>query len=318
MRRALAAVAVLAAVGCKQEPARDMATALVDWVQQSPDGRFELRQQRDQERVSCRVQTVVKSGDGERSLWTSQTCLPTSGLAFLSPNGEKVLVLDLYPSGQPSPDWSRLPLISLWERGAVVHQYTGGEILGPVQSASSGRSLSWVRGETYDQNRAAARASPDGARVSIALTDGRTLMLGFDGGPLPAPPPPAAEPARAVEEPVARQPEPPPPPKLEEAPASGRAPEPLAAYDSTLYRWEDEAGEVHFGTGSQIPDKFRKKARPVSGSVGVIPAEKIESLPSPGGAQPSPGAPGAPGAPAEGEALPPAPQGSTPLPTTPR
>src|SRR5512147_1700037 len=157
MRSVLAAAMLLAAVGCRQHPPAP-ATTVDEWIQVSPDGRLELRQRR--EGSGCRVQAFVKSPDGDRSLWSTQTCLPIpSGLAFLSPNGEKVLVLDLFPTGQAgqTSDWSRVPLISLWVRGAVVRQYTGAEILGDERASDMSKVLSWVQGDSSDDAHRAAR-----------------------------------------------------------------------------------------------------------------------------------------------------------------
>lgn len=327
MRRALAAAAVLAVVGCKQQPP-PATTTVVEWAQQSPDGRFELRQRR--EGTGCHVQAVVKSADGDRSLWSTQTCLPTpSGLVFLSPNGERVLVLDLFPSSQAArtSDWSSVPLISLWARGAIVRQYTGTELLGEALSSDMGKVLSWVRGDTFEDAHRAARPSPDGEHVTIALVDGRVLELGFEGNALPAPSPPPAsarQAARAADEP------PPLEPVLAGRPAqadeprrgerSDRSAELLAGDEQGLYRWEDDQGGLHFGAGSQIPAPYRKRARPVDATVGVVPVEKPVLAPAPSaapgpagpaaiqpaGAQPGAGAPAAPASPA------PAPAGAAP------
>ena len=296
MRKALAAAAVLAAVGCKQEQQQPPTTTVVEWAQQSPDGRFEIRQRRDG--TGCRVQAVVKSADGDRALWSTQTCLPTpSGLAFLSANGEKVLVLDLFPSSRAAQasDWSSVPLISLWVRGAVVRQYTGAEILGQDRVTQMGSVLSWVRGDTLEDARRAARASTDGDHITIQLVDGNSLTLGFEGNPLPVPSAPPAKPAR-FEEPVAAvagNPTPPPVPVRVDALPRVEQSEPLAADEQGLYRWEDDQGALHFGVGAQVPARYRKRARPVDGSVGVIPLDRSE--PAAAAPRAPPGSPPAPG-----------------------
>ncbi len=259
MRRALAAAAVLAAVSCRQQAPQAPATTVVEWAQQSPDGRFELRQRR--EGTGCKVQAVVKSADGDRTLWSTQNCLPTpSGLAFLSSNGEKVLALDLFPSAQAAQtsDWSTLPLLSLWVRGAVVRQYTGAEILGAERSADMRKVLSWVRGDTFDDVHRAARPSADGERISIDLVDGRTLTLGFEGNQLPAAPAAApARPAAPADEAVAAvPPSPDRPARTELLPAVDRtaiAAQPVAFDEQGLYRWEDDQGGLHFGAGGEYP-----------------------------------------------------------------
>jgi len=321
MKRALAVAAVLAAAGCsKSEPeVTSPASTVVEWAQQSPDGRFEVRLRRDT--AGCRVQAVVKPGD--RVLWTSQTCLPTpSGMVFLSANGENLLVLDLFPSttAAQGADWTNLPLVSCWSRGAVVRQYTGGEILAPQQVADMRKVLSWVKGDTFEDAHRSARATADGEQVVVELVDGRRLTFGFDGAPLPTP----ALPAKAA---VARTQEEPPPPRPAAAAApqpAESAPDPLASDEQGLYRWEDDQGGLHFGSGSQIPPRYRKRAIPVSASVGVVPLDHAGPIqpaqagpsgqagpPVTGAASPAPAqgaataAPGGGAAPAGGQTPPP-------------
>lgn len=62
MRKALAAAAVLAAVGCKQEQQQPPTTTVVEWAQQSPDGRFEIPAAARRDRLPC-------SGGGEVRGW---------------------------------------------------------------------------------------------------------------------------------------------------------------------------------------------------------------------------------------------------------
>ena len=274
MRKVFLAAAALAAIACRQQPAPAPSPTVVEWAQQSPDHRFELRQRR--EASGCRVQAVVLPG--EKVLWTSQTCIPTpSGMAFLSANGERLLVLDLFPTSvaAQTPDWTHLPLASVWSLGAVVHQYTGGDILAADRALDMRRALSWVRGDTLEETHAAARASPDGDHVVVELVDGRTATIGFDGAPLPTPPgqaKPVADSTRTDEAPAAR----PGGNDLEVTRATEELPAPPAANgldEDGLYRWEDETGELHFGNGSQVPARYQKVARPVSGSVGVLPMD---------------------------------------------
>ena len=315
MRRAIAA-AVIAVAACRKEPEPPTATAttVYEWAQQSPDKRFELRQRRDA--GGCRVEAVVKPGD--QVLWTSQTCLPAqSGIVFLSPNGERLLVLDLFPSTQVAqgPDWSHLPLISCWSRGAVVREYTGSEILSAARVADMRRVLSWVRGDTFEQVHGAAHASADGSQVTVELVDGRTLTLGFEGEPLGAPPAdaaPNARPAARAEDERAHEPT-----RSSESvqpgmhAAAGRPADSAPLDEQALYRWEDDQGELHFGAGSQVPPRLRKRARPVSASVGVMPLDRTAPVQPPQPVQAQSGRPaGAPSTAAAPAAS--APTGTTP------
>jgi hypothetical protein len=318
MRRAIAAAAaLLAAAGCRKEPEPPTPVATVyEWAQQSPDKRFELRQRRDQ--AGCRVEAVVKPDD--RVLWTSQTCLPApSGLAFLSPNGERLLVLDLFPSSQVAqgPDWSHVPLVACWSRGAVVREYTGSELLSAAQVTDMRKVLSWVRGDTFEQAHAAARASPDGSQLTIDLVDGRSLTLGFDGEALPAPPAAAAPPPGQEAEAPAR-------PPAGTAERSARAAGPAPLDEQALYSWEDDQGGLHFGAGAQVPPRFRKRALPVTGSVGVMPLDRptpAAQQPAAAKETPAAGAPATPAAAAAPAAAPgsaaPAPGAAAPAPAAP-
>lgn len=314
MRTALAAAAMLAMVGCKQQVSPAATATVYEWTQQSADGRFELRQRQDG--TGCRVQAVVKSQDGDRPLWSTQTCLPTkSGMAFLSPNGEKVLVLDLFPSvrAAQSSDWSQVALISLWSRGAVIRQYTGAEILAADRAANMSKVLSWVRGDTLEDARRSTQASADGERVTIQLVDGRALTVGFEGNALQ---PPAAERPVHSEEPPSNLVEPasaslddPAPPTVRATPDAVRTAElprtartdgaqaHMAQDEVGLYSWEDERGELHMGSGSQVPAKYRSRARPVDATVGVVGLDAPTPASTAPAGEPGKAAPAAPGAP---------------------
>lgn len=288
---ALALAIAVSAVGCKKEPAMPAASGALsfEWSQRSPDGKVEIRQRRQSNGTtsSCLVQAI--SLPGGNVLWSGSTCIPApSGLVFFAKGNDKLLVLDLFPSAVvQSPDWSKVSLVQLWNKGAVAHEYRGAEILAADRAADMRRSFSWLRGETYDEVRGSARAVGDGTQVSMDLADGRTITLGFDGAALPTPPSVSPR-ARAPE--VAAAPEPVPaalPPRDEPPPA---APAPAAQadglFESGLYRWEDDSGALHFGRGAQVPSKYQKRARLVQGQVGIVPME----------APPAPNDPAKPGA----------------------
>jgi hypothetical protein len=309
MRPVLAIALVLAVAACRRAPEADTSASPTsfEWKQVSPDGKLELRQKR--EASGCDVQVVPRPG--EKPLWTSRICLPApSGLFFLSPAGDKLLVLDLFPADAQGQDWSKVTLASLWTRGVVSRQYTGAELLAGDRVKDMRAVLSWLRGDTFDDVRAGARAVAGGAQVSLDLVDGRTILLGFEGAAVPAPPAlsakPVVPPARDTPAPAA---EPPPPVELK-TPATNVAVEPEAA--GGIYRWEDEQGGLHFGPASDIPARLRKRAVPVTGSVGVVKLEKVQG----GQAAPPAGANAPSGAPASGAGTAPAgaQPGATPAP----
>jgi hypothetical protein len=294
MRTALALALVLATAACRKATEVDgPSPTSFEWSQTSPDGKFELRQKR--EATGCQVQAVVRPG--EKPLWTSRICLPApSGLFFLNSTGEKLLVLDLFPSGAQTPDWSKVTLAALWTRGAVSRQYTGAELLAADRATDMRSVLSWLKGDAYDEVRTSARMAGNGTQVSVDLVDGRTILLGFEGAAAPLPPALSVRPVARADEPV-RRPEPagaeadavptPPPAQADAA---------LAADEAGLYRWEDEQGDLHFSQGAQIPAKYRKRAVPVHATVGVMEMATGAKPPQAGQPGQPPGAPGAPGA----------------------
>jgi hypothetical protein len=311
MRTAVALALAVAVVGCRKAPSANEPTGstVYDWVQRSPDGKAEARQWR--EASGCRVQAVAKPGD--TVLWSSSSCV-SSGLVFLSRNGEKLLVLDLFPPGAAAQaaDWSHVPLAMLWNRGAVSKQYTGAEILAGDRATDMRGTLSWVRGDSYEEARGAARAVADGAQVSVDLVDGRTVTFGFEGAPLPTPPSVSARPKPVAQPDVpSAQPTAGALPDRDEPQAQvARKPEAGALDDDAFYKWEDEAGELHFGQGAQVPARFRKVARPVNATVGVVPLDKVNAPAAP---PPQPAQPGQPGAqPAGGKPGGPAPAAAPP------
>lgn len=301
MRTALALVIAISATACKVDPdtRTSSGTMSFDWSQRSASGTVEIRQRRDSNGRGadvCRVQAL--SLPGEKVIWSGTSCIPVpSALVFISRDGEKLLVLDLFPAaGVQSRDWSRVSLVQLWKQGDVERHYKGAEILAADRAADMRMSFSWLRGGSYEEVRASARAVAGGTQVSVDLADGRTITLGFDGADLPTPPS-VSRAARQAE--VAVTPEPARTlPTFEEEPRPSATPaRQEGLLDGAIYRWEDDAGEVHFTTGSAVPVKYARRAKPVQGTVGVIPMDSPESAPPTVTAQPTqPGGPAQPGA----------------------
>ena len=294
IRAALALAIAMSAAGCTSKTDAGAASGAMsfDWSQRSGDDTIELRLRRESRgaAATCQVQALTVAGG--KTVWSSSTCLPVpSGLVFISKGGEKLVVLDLFPAaGVQSPNWSQVSLAQVWNRGKVEREYKGAEVLAADRAADMRRSYSWLRGESDEEVRDSARAVADGTQISLDLADGRTITLGFDGAALPTPPSvsPRARPAEVA---VAPQPEPAALPAREEP----LAPPPPARQaggliEGELYRWQDESGGIHFGTGAQVPPRYAKVARPVQGQVGVVPME-VPAGASPAGqpAQPSPG-----------------------------
>jgi hypothetical protein len=310
MRTALALVIAISAAGCKGDKDNRSAGGAMsfDWSQRSASGTVEIRQRRDSTPSGtdvCRVQALAVPG--EKALWSGTTCIPVpSALVFISRDGEKLLVLDLFPSaGVQARDWSKVSLVQLWNKGDIERHYRGAEVLAADRAADMRMSFSWLRGETYDEVRASARAVAGGTQVSVDLADGRTITLGFDAAALPTPP--SVSPvARPVE--VAVAPEPAHTlPAVEDSAASAASAKQDGLIDGAIYRWVDDGGEVHFTTGSVVPAKYVRRAQPIHGSVDVVSMDSPETLPQAAATGPAqPGTPAQPGAPAQpgGQAAP--------------
>jgi len=298
IKAALALAIVISAAACKSEKDPDAASGTMsfDWSQRSTDGKVELRQRRESRgsESTCRVQALTVPG--AKVIWSGSTCLPVpSGLVFVAKGGEKLVVLDLFPAaGVQSPNWSQVSLAQLWNRGKLEREYKGADILAADRAADMRRSYSWLRGETDEEVRESARAVADGTQISMDLSDGRTITLGFDGAALPTPPSvsPVARPAEVA---VAPEPQPAALPAREEPPRPAQQPGGLI--DAELYRWQDETGATHFATGAQVPLRYAKVARPVQGQVGIVPMDAPEGQPP--AAQPQPGQPAQRGQPAQ-------------------
>ena len=294
MHRPIWATALAATLACGSDPIPPPRPApTLEWSLTSSDGRFQVQQSRTDS--SCRVEARVLP---DRRLWTSRSCVPPGAAVFLSPDGRRMLVLEVDP---PAPGSSDTILVALWADGAVLREYRARDVMG-----REGTPRAWLRQPTGEAVRAAARSSPDGETIQLELADGRTIGLGFDGGALrlapregaapravvattPAPdlaaeepspsgapghhPPPANATGRHRRErsamPAAAEP---PPPQAE---PHGGAQDALAADEVGLYRWEDDSGALHFGSGSQVPPRFRHRAVRVSASVGVMPVDRV-------------------------------------------
>ncbi len=305
---ALALAIAVSATACTKDAGSAGSSAISsEWKHLSADGKVEIVQ----ELVSavggtpaCRVH--ARSTQDDKILWRGTACIPApSDLVFVSAGGEKLLILNLFPAaGVQSPDWSDISLAQFWVKGKVERHYKGSEILAADRASDMRRFFSWVRGETLEQVRGSARAVAAGTQVSIDLADGRTITLGFEGA-LP-PTPPALSPIhRPAEVAVAPEPQPAPAQEAPAPPRTSAAPEALV--DGDIYRWEDDAGEVHFTTGSAVPAKYMRRARRLQGSVGVVPMEVpgvVTSTGQPGAAQPAQPAPAPDGSAGKGPSRP--------------
>ncbi|HYD42018.1 MAG TPA: hypothetical protein VEB43_14405 [Anaeromyxobacter sp.] len=297
LKAALALAIVISAAGCTSKTDAGAASGAMsfDWSQRSGDGKVELRLRRESRgtAATCQVQALTVAGG--KTIWSSSTCLPVpSGLVFISRGGEKLVVLDLFPAaGVQSPNWSQVTLAQVWNRGKVEREYKGAEILAGDRAADMRTSYSWLRGESDEEVRDSARAVADGTQISLDLADGRTVTLGFDGAALPTPPSVAPR-ARPAEVAVTPEPAPAALPAREDPPPPAHQQGGL--HEGELYRWQDESGAMHFGTGGQVPARYVKVARPVQGQVGVVPMEVPVPAPlqpgQPGQAAQQPGQPG--------------------------
>lgn len=269
MRRlpAAAPLALLLCAGCRPEAAPAVASPPVaqpaapavapasprEWTAEAAGGRVVVHQ------VAAGAGCRLTATEGDVLRWSADVCAATrDDLCFVSPDGERLLVLHPLPEGTAGKDWSKATVAEILARGKVERTLAGIDLVARSFISEMSRDYSWVKGVGSGPG-VAPRYAEGGAAVVIDVVDGATLTLGFDGSGIPGR-------ARAG--------------KGDELPAlvEGYSPE---ADESTLWRWEDAEGGLHFSHWNQIPARFRRKAVPVTADVGSFTADP--SAPSGGG-----------------------------------
>ncbi len=235
-------------------PARTGAAALefaeLNWRAASRDGAAVVEQTGGPE--GCRAAARRQGAE----LWSVVACLATrSQLPFVSPDGLRLLVIDPLPD-HAGPDWSGAVAALLFEKGALLRTVAAGDMVAAARISNMVKDFSWLSGA--GDSASPARYAAEGKAVAFRTVDGRTVTLAFDGGNFPTPRPSSKS-----------APEPAPQSAL---PGKGVAGDPE---EGAVYAWEDGEGNVHYGHRFEIPDAYRKQARPVDASVGSMSVEPV-------------------------------------------
>lgn len=215
------------------------------WRATSANGEWTVEQFVDAS-GACRAAARSRQAAG----WTTTTCLAsTSQLAFLSNDGQTLLVLE------PTPRF----VDGAWEPAEVARRFVKGVLADRTQASAlvaNGDKLTrythyfgWAKG-AGGLGGDAPRLAPDGAAVLLETADGRTARLSFDGPPSVSPVP---------EAPVAAAAPAGPPPAA--APGCGA---------EQLCQYVDAQGTTQFVNGAEVPERYRAKARPVDAQLGLM------------------------------------------------
>lgn len=186
---------------------------------------------------------VVTARRDGRVLWAAPVCLARRGQpVFLGPDGETAMALERFvPRGEAAGRIGPVVLVS--RRGEPIRGFLP-EDLSP--SARLTFSDAWLAPRGHGDGDGPALAE-SGQAVRFATAGGPVITLRFDGRDWP---PSAAE----------RQ-------------AAARKGKLDVEDESTLYRWEDARGDLHFTLARDVPPALASKARPVTADIGSVTAD---------------------------------------------
>ena len=194
------------------------------------------------EQMGCGPRCVTTSLRGAVALWSTPTCLAAeSQLRFVSANGAGLVVLE--PNPRKSEAWTETVVGTVFNQGAPLRSLKARSFV--ASAGGKGDYFTWLGG-VYGRAGKPPQLLPDGSAVKIETIEKRVLLIAFDGAGFPeneAPAPPAAR-------------------KI-----SGR-----------MRQYVDDQGEMHFVEDeSEIPARFRRRARGVEGEVDVLSLSKPDA-----------------------------------------
>jgi len=248
MRRRLSVIALMAVAGCAKDAGPEAApraaapgpagvspllAAESAWTARSADGRFSVSQEAAAGGGCALAATEVTTGARR---WSADACAAwRTDDVFVAPDGDRLLVLHRAPR-TTSDDWSAVTVASILERGREVRAFAGAELVARSRIAAMRAEESWAWGLGLRGGGPRPSYAAGGERVRIETIDGRTSLVGFDGTV-----------STEAGAPVTR------------ADLAG----PARDDEVGLYRWTDDAGEIHFGHGAAIPERYRARAERV-------------------------------------------------------
>lgn len=136
------------------------------------------------------------------------------------------------------------PVVTVTRRGEPIRSFLPEDLLPSAQLTFSDAWLA-PRGQGDDAGPALADA---GQAVRFATAGGPTITLHFDGRDWP--------------------------PSAVERRSAARNGNLDLADESTLYRWEDAQGGLHFTLARDVPPALTSKARPVTAEIGTVTSDR--------------------------------------------
>ncbi len=180
-------------------------------------------------------------------LWTAPICLARRGQpVFLGPDGETAIVLERFvPRGEAA---GRIgPVVLVTRRGESVRGFLP-EDLSPSSRLSF--SDAWLAPLAQGDGVGPGLAD-SGRAVRFATAGGPVITLHFDGRDWPR--------------------------SAAESRAAARKGKLDIEDESTLYRWEDAQGGLHFTLARDVPAALASKARPVTADIGSVTSGSVTS-----------------------------------------
>jgi hypothetical protein len=216
------------------------------WSARSDNGRAEVRQVpwAEGDRRGCVSRATLRPEDAEKPpevVWEWRTCLGSAEqLQFVSPDGQRVLVIDPAPA-LPRGPWMGVELASLYAHGVRMRVLKAQSVWGmPRVESTPAPHLVWMKGHGTEPGTPARYVS-DGQAVAFETLEGRAWTLAFSGEGFPA----GSEEASAFTE------------------------------REHLLRYQDAQGTVHIVRSlDEVPRRFRDRATPVTAEVDVRKSPK--------------------------------------------
>ena len=251
-------------------PVPDPLIADRTWSARSANGFAEVRQTVLREGGALRCQsTATLSPPHEEPVvvWTWATCLATRAqLTFVSPDAQRVLVIDPLPSPLPE-GWRDVEVATLYAHGVRMKGLRAGAVVQTLPAPGDPPArFPWVKG----QEGKAPRYDSGGAAVELETVEGKPLRLGFSGEGFP----------------------------------SSSEEDGVFVAAAGMYRYEDAGKTTHFVSRlDEVPARYRSRAVRVNSQVTVVPAKVSLAGEEPAPATPpAPVPPGTAQAPAGGPA----------------
>lgn len=226
------------------------------WTVSSSNGLAVLTQRSERE-GACELACVLEG----KKAWAQPVCLGRkTDFAFVSDDCATAVLILEYPLRATQPESTPVALVV---KGALpVETYTLGQVFERVANArGEGRRVRWLAGVVGEPG-VVPHLDATGTAIEFATVEGRNRRVRLSN----------PEDFTLWRAPTATAPTPSPaaPMKREAADTSG------------LYQFDDDEGSTQFVMGlSQVPARFRNKARPVGAQISAVTGTKMPARPAP-------------------------------------